>query len=100
MRNLFISCCLIIFNFVTLQAQPDWSTDVAPILYDKCTSCHRPGGIGPFSLLTFQDAFDNASSIEHAVSTGKMPPFLPDTTYQRFAYERTISAQEVSTIQQ
>jgi hypothetical protein len=100
MRSLIISCCLMMINVVNLLAQPVWSTDVAPILYDKCTSCHRPGGIGPFSLMSFQDAFDNGSSIEHAVSTGKMPPWTPDTTYQRYVHERTITSQEVSTIQQ
>ncbi|MFM9052010.1 MAG: T9SS type A sorting domain-containing protein [Bacteroidota bacterium] len=95
-------CFFLLFTFISgsTGAQPDWATDVAPILYDKCTSCHRPGGIGPFSLMSFQDAFDNAASIEHAVSTGKMPPWLPDTTYQRFVHERTISAQQISTIQQ
>lgn len=95
-------CYFLFFSLIStsIQGQTNWATDVAPILYDKCTSCHRPGGIGPFSLLSFQDAFDNATDIEHAVSTGKMPPWLPDTTYQRFTHERTISAQEVSTIQQ
>jgi hypothetical protein len=28
--------------------------DIA-IIWSRCTSCHRPGEIGPFSLLTFDD---------------------------------------------
>jgi len=27
-----------------------WSEDIAPILYDHCTSCHREGEIGPFPI--------------------------------------------------
>ena len=28
-----------------------WSHQIAPILYNNCTTCHHPGGAGPFSLL-------------------------------------------------
>ena len=28
-----------------------FAEDVAPVFYKNCTGCHRPGGIGPFSLL-------------------------------------------------
>jgi hypothetical protein len=50
--------------------------------------------------MSYQDAFDNAYDIESAVTTGEMPPWNPDTTYQRYAHERVMSAQEISTIQQ
>src|SRR5262245_18107898 len=36
-------------------AGPTYSRDVAPILYKNCTTCHRPGEIGPMSLLTYKD---------------------------------------------
>ncbi len=35
--------------------------DVAPIVFDKCASCHRPGGPAPFSLLTYADVRQRAS---------------------------------------
>jgi len=34
-------------------AIPTFSKDVAPILYKNCVGCHRPGEIGPMSLLTY-----------------------------------------------
>ena len=37
------------------QAAPTYSRDVAPILYKNCTGCHRPGEIGPMSLLSYKD---------------------------------------------
>src|SRR5262245_32183109 len=36
-------------------AAPTFARDVAPILYDKCVSCHRPGEVAPMSLLTYQE---------------------------------------------
>ena len=35
--------------------------DVAPILNQHCAACHRPGEIGPFSLLTYKDAAKRAT---------------------------------------
>ena len=31
---------------------PTFNKDVAPILYANCVTCHRPGEIGPMSLLS------------------------------------------------
>jgi mono/diheme cytochrome c family protein len=32
-----------------------YSRDVAPILQANCVECHRPGGLGVFSFLTYQE---------------------------------------------
>ena len=37
-------------------ATPTYNRDIAPILWKQCAGCHRPGEIGPFSLLTYRDA--------------------------------------------
>jgi hypothetical protein len=34
---------------------PTFAGDIAPILYSKCATCHHPGEVVPFSLLTYQD---------------------------------------------
>jgi hypothetical protein len=41
-----------------------FSKDIAPILFRTCVECHRPGGIGPFSVLTFKDVRPWAKSIK------------------------------------
>ncbi len=68
---------------------PTFSRDVAPILYRQCVSCHRPGGVAPFSLLRFADAERHAALI--ATVTGKryMPPWLPAEPH--FQQERRLS---------
>jgi len=56
---------------------PTFSKDVAPILYQNCTSCHRPGEIGPMPLISFSDARPWAKSIATASRTGRCPRGMP-----------------------
>ena len=49
-------------------AAPTFSKDVAPILYQNCTNCHRPGEIGPMPLVSFSDARPWAKSIATRVT--------------------------------
>lgn len=90
---------LLVFASVITKAQtPVWSTDIAPIFYQNCTSCHHSGGLAPFSLLSYQDALNQAYSISDDVSTKKMPPWPPDPTYRRFAHERLLSLADINKI--
>lgn len=80
------------------QTGPYWAEDVAPILYQNCTKCHNPNGIAPFSLMTYNDAANEASNVKQAVLARTMPPWPPDTAYTRFVHERVLSANEIQTI--
>ena len=44
------------------------------------------------------NAVSNAGLIQHVVSSGEMPPWPPDTIYQRFAYENILSIDEIAKI--
>lgn len=48
---------------------------VAPILWNNCARCHRPGDVGPFSLLTYRDAAKRADFLREVVEAGQMPPW-------------------------
>ena len=37
------------------QPRVTFTRDVAPIVFEHCATCHRPGDIAPFSLLTYDD---------------------------------------------
>jgi hypothetical protein len=63
-----------------VAAAPTWHQDVAPIMAEHCQSCHQDGGIGPFSLQTYEQAQPWATSIAGVVGLGLMPPFLAATT--------------------
>ena len=56
-------------------AVPTYTKDVAPILFKNCTGCHRPGEIGPMSLLTYDDVRPRAKDIRDKISDGVMPPW-------------------------
>lgn len=85
--------------FLSGKAQtPTWSNQVSCILYSHCTSCHNPNGLAPFSLLTYSDAYNKRFNISTSVSDGKMPPYLPDLTYSRFAHERVLTLDEITLI--
>ncbi|MBK6447029.1 MAG: T9SS type A sorting domain-containing protein [Bacteroidetes bacterium] len=88
---------LILFLPLFTSAQT-WSGEVASIIYDKCSRCHNSNGIAPFELMSFQDAVDNASDIESAVTDRVMPPWPPDPAYSGFAHQRVLSAQEINDI--
>lgn len=77
---------------------PTYARDVAPILFRNCTACHRPGGIGPMSLLTYADARDNSADIREYVSKGVMPPWHADAPHGTFSNERRLTDAEKQTI--
>jgi hypothetical protein len=49
--------------------------NVEAIVQEKCQSCHRPGGMGPFSLLTYDDVKKRAALVADQVKTRSMPPW-------------------------
>ena len=47
--------------------------DVLPILQQNCQSCHRPGQIGPFSMLSYKELRPWAKAMKAAVIERKCP---------------------------
>lgn len=72
--------------------------DVAGIFYNRCTSCHRPNGGAPISLLNYAQTFLYKSSILNELFSNHMPPWPADTSYVRFIGEHTISLSEKQAI--
>jgi hypothetical protein len=75
-----------------------FSGDVAPILYKRCVTCHRPGDIAPMSLLTYKDARPWAAAIKEAVLSRKMPPWKADPQVGKWANDPSLTAEELHTI--
>ena len=80
------------------SAAPTWAADVAPILMEHCADCHRPGQVGPFSLLTYKDAAKRAAFIAKTVKARAMPPWSPDNPAGTFVDERRLSDAEIDVI--
>ena len=75
-----------------------WSRQIAPIVYRNCATCHHPGGGGPFSLLSYQDARRRAPQILDVTQSRYMPPWLPEPGYGDFADQRRLSNEDLALI--
>jgi Secretion system C-terminal sorting domain len=95
-KNLFI--LLVALSTLANATTTTTFNDVAPIFYANCTSCHSPGGIGPFPMTSFSEIKAKASSISHEVSDGTMPPWLPDTTYVKFLHSQALTETDKNAI--
>jgi peroxiredoxin len=75
-----------------------FSKHVAPILQQKCQECHRPGQVGPMSLLSYEDALGWAETISEVVQERRMPPWHADPKFGHFANDRSLSKEERDTL--
>jgi Flp pilus assembly protein TadD len=67
---------------------------IAPLLYENCAACHRPGESAPFSLLTYRDAKKHDEQIVKVTRSGFMPPWLPEA-HRQFVGERRLTEDEI-----
>ena len=83
------------------NATPTFSIDVAPIVQRSCQSCHRPGQMGPMSLLTYEEVRPYARAIKAKVSSREMPPWGVDRYLgiQEFKNDLSLSDSEIATIE-
>lgn len=78
--------------------------DIEPILQRSCQNCHRPGGVAPMSLVTYEEVAPFAGLIEYKTGLrdkpGAMPPWYveKDIGIQHFKQDPSLSDQEVADI--
>lgn len=77
-----------------LPAVVTFTEHIAPILYNNCTICHRPGGGAHFSLVTYVDAARSAGVNAFVVREKMMPPWPADPQYTHFIGERVLTDRE------
>src|SRR5438552_2005712 len=75
-----------------------FNKDIAPVIYEHCTPCHRPGQLAPFGLLTYEQARARAERIARSVDNRSMPPWLPERGRPAFANERSLTDAEIALI--
>lgn len=84
---------------VEISGPVTFSKHIAPIIYENCVTCHRPGQAGPFNLLTYEDAKKRARDIARVTGKRIMPPWLPEHGYGDFTGERRLSDSQIAAIQ-
>src|ERR1051326_6038897 len=83
-----------------LAAEPvTFNKHIAPIVFEYCAPCHRPGEAAPFSLLRYQDVAKHAQQIVTVTKIRYMPPWLPAPGAVKFADERRLSDNQIRLIE-
>jgi Tfp pilus assembly protein PilF len=78
-----------------VPAQPTFSEHVAPIIFEHCAPCHRPGEAAPFPLLSHEDVAEHATQIVEVTRSRFMPPWLPAPGDRSFVGERRLGDREL-----
>jgi hypothetical protein len=80
------------------KGQPTFAGDVAPILYRNCATCHRPGGMAPFSVLDYASTVKHVGEMGAAIAQGVMPPWHAAAPRGVFSNDRRLSDGDRSTL--
>jgi Flp pilus assembly protein TadD len=79
---------------------PTYNRDIAPLVWNHCGTCHRPGQLAPFSLLDYVDVRTHARQIVTATRNHVMPPWLPEPGYGLFSNDRRLPPDDVDRVAQ
>ena len=77
---------------------PSFGKDIAPLLYAKCATCHRPGEVAPMSLMTYEEARPWARSIKSKVVSRQMPPWHAEGEPGKWRNDRRLTQTEINTL--
>jgi tetratricopeptide (TPR) repeat protein len=80
-------------------ATPTFNKDIAPIVWNHCTTCHRSGQLAPFALLTYDDVRQHADQIVRATKARIMPPWLAQADVGVFSNDRRLRLEEIASIE-
>jgi hypothetical protein len=79
-------------------AKISYARDVAPILADKCVTCHVKDGVAPFAFTSYDVVKTMAPMIREAMRTKRMPPFHADRHGATFKNDMSLSDAQLLTI--
>ena len=82
------------------QASVNFSEHVAPIVFNRCATCHRPGEAAPFSLLSYEDVRKRGKLIATVTQSRYMPPWLGTSEMGAFRDDRRLTEAQIQVIQQ
>jgi len=75
-------------------ADVTWSKQIAAIFQRRCQECHRPGEIGPFPLIAYEDTLGWGPMIAEVVQQQRMPPWFANPKHGDFSNEARLSDEE------
>lgn len=74
-------------------ASVTFTHDIAPIVFNQCMTCHRPGEVGPFPLTTYAEVKRKSKTILDVIDDSYMPPWHA-ASHGQFLNERKLTAEQ------
>jgi mono/diheme cytochrome c family protein/thiol-disulfide isomerase/thioredoxin len=87
--------CLMATSVASVAA-PTFDKDIAPMVFNHCAVCHRPGEVAPFSLLTYSDVSKRAKQIARVTGERIMPPWKAEPGFGEFANDRHLTPEQIA----
>jgi len=85
---------------VSMAPAISYNDAVVPILQEKCVSCHRPGGIGPWAMTSHAMVQGFSPMIREVVLTKRMPPWHADPKVNNFKHDMGLTTAQAQTLVQ
>ncbi|MFT7463721.1 MAG: hypothetical protein ACI9EF_002068 [Pseudohongiellaceae bacterium] len=75
-----------------------WHEHIQPLVAARCTACHVNGGPAPFPLVSYDDVARRSAFVLAVVSSGRMPPWLPDESGPALQHVNKLSSAQIETL--
>lgn len=86
--------------FASMESGISYNNAIVPILQEKCVSCHRPGGIGPWAMTSHAMVQGFSPMIREVVLTKRMPPWHADPKVNSFKHDMGLTTEQAQTLVQ
>ncbi|CAN5148226.1 hypothetical protein BH23VER1_BH23VER1_34560 [soil metagenome] len=77
-------------------AEVTFARDIAPLVFENCAGCHRPGQAAPFSLTSYDEVRRRGRLIRDVTGERFMPPWHAEPGFGEFVGERRLSYAEIA----
>lgn len=104
LKGLTIAAGALLLSPLTLAQDVTFHKDIEPILQRSCQNCHRPGGVAPMPLVSYDQVAPFAGLIEYKTGlrdrAGAMPPWYmeKDIGIQHYKSDPSLSEAEIAAI--
>ncbi|HEU4644028.1 MAG TPA: hypothetical protein VFS80_00505 [Burkholderiales bacterium] len=79
-------------------SEVSYAKQVAPILMEKCITCHQAGGVAPWAMDSHARVRGWSAMMREVLMNRRMPPWHADPAIGGFANDRSVSAEQMRTL--
>ena len=80
------------------HAKISYTDTIAPLLQEKCVVCHTEGGIGPWSMSSYEMVRGFAPMMREVIRTKRMPPWHADPHIGAWKNDKSLSVEQAQTL--